>query len=656
MKRAALGFSVLVLALAVVVGTWMARSEEWGELPAALPEQAAAAWDEAAGPVVQAPEPELPDANSLAPPQAPALTRTAAEEPAASPVPDPATLIVRVVDKRTVRGLAALPVSIDGLESTRTRTDLQGTATLRVPSNLEWRLRVRPNEYHNVYVQRSVPPLEPGERRELVVEASLMEREDFFGRVLDAETRRPVLEAQVFAGAEPAALASSDAEGVFDIPISGESSRLLRIRAAGYADKLHGTRPGHDSRNRACELLLVRSAALIARLQGTPLDTWPRYEVSCASVSPTHSGVSLAMGIYAGGEEPLNTARCDEEGVARMEGLPSEALVLRVWHDGKLLPLRLPSLQLSPGESRELSVDLDGGCSLRGRTVDPNGVPIGRVSVWLMPLLPNASPVAGILDGRRVSARATSDESGHFVIDGVVPGSWQLSPSAEGITFVGNVRLVSFQGTRRLGYDSSDRLPGTAATVPARSDVAPWIQNIVVPSGARSFDVELVVHCDRWIAGRVIDSLGNPVYGVSVFAWDGGEQGSSSTDEAGEFSLGPLGPGNFHVWASDVFNSRGFAAPRAADVGASDVVLELRPAGRCELLYGGAAPTADYSVSQNGVPIVSGALARGVRERLSLPQGLLRVEFRPHGSSTGYVREIESSAIEARALTLREGE
>jgi hypothetical protein len=192
MKRAAVGLVVCALALAVVGWRWLATAEEARGLETAAAVKVAAGLDEARGPVVRAPAPEVSDAISIAsPPQAPEAARSAAQEPAAEPAPDPATLSVRVVDKRTGRGLAALAVSIDSLESTRTRTDLQGMAMLQVPSSVEWRLRVRPNEYHNVYEQRSVPALAPGERRELVVEASLMERGPFRKRESSSERKPP---------------------------------------------------------------------------------------------------------------------------------------------------------------------------------------------------------------------------------------------------------------------------------------------------------------------------------------------------------------------------------------------------------------------------------------------------------------------------------
>ena len=657
MKLAAIVFLVCALALGVVGWRWLAVGDAARESFSSPAQEAARDEIGASSYGLQAPDRDTSTARTVASPQVPPGQETLPLKLFAAPTQDPATLIVRVVDRRTARGLAALPVSIDTLEQTRTRTDIQGLATLQVPPNVEWRLRVRPNNYHTVYEQRSVPPLAPSERREILVEVSLMERESFFARVLDGETRQPVPLAKVFAGREPVALASSDAEGVFDIPVSSEGSVMLSVKAAGYADASLRTRQGCDSRGEACELLLSRSAVLTVRLQGTTPDSWPQYSVSCSSPSQVVSGVLFEMGMGSGGDPAPRSFVCDEQGVARIDGLPSDqALVVRVSREAKLLPLRLPSLQLAPGESRELVVDLDSGCQLRGRTLDPSGVPVGKVSIWLMPLIPDANQVAGVLDGNRTSASTTSDENGRFVIDGVAPGAWQLSPAAGILQTVGEVRSGPSQESLRLVFPARVREPGAATESGARDDVAPWIQDIVVPAGPRTFDIDLTVYCGRFIHGLVVDAEGKAAQGVSVFAYDGGEQASAVTDAAGEFELGPLGPGEFQVWARDVFNSRGFAAPQAAAVGARDVLLELRPAGRLRLLYGGAAPLARYAVFQGKVAVARGTLQRGAGVHLQLPQGQLVVEITPEHSTQHLVREIELSAGDERELTLRDDE
>lgn len=658
MKLAAISLVSCALVLAIVGWRWQAGSDLARELGSIPPVQAAETPVAAQSGNVQALPTEARRSVAPAPPQAPAPSQTAAQGSGSSSPLEPATLVVRVVDPRTAKGIAAQLVSIDSRARSKEKTDLEGRATFRLPPNVEWRVRVRSGgSYLSLYEQRTVPPLAPGECRELVVEAALMERQSFFARVLDAETRQPVAAAMVFAPGEAAPIAASDVDGIFDVPTAEQRPTNMCIRAQGYADLRLGARSDCGSRAQALEVLLARGAVLTVRLEGLPVDAWTRYVVSCTEAFQSYGSAPQLLRDASGGGSFPQRLPCDAQGLVRFESLPpDQALVVRISRDGQPLPLRLPSLQLAPGESRELRVALDDGCRLRGRTLDPRGVPVGKVAVWLMPLVRDGAPVAQIRDWERASARVMSDDKGAFSIEGVAPGAWQLAPAGGVSEFDGEVRLGGSGGGFELPDSFARR--GLAATTATgeRNDVAPRIQNLVVPPGARILDVDLIVYCGRFIQGRVVGVDGKAIAGVDVFACEGGIQADAVTDSWGKFLLGPLGPGDFQVWARDAIPSRRFAVPQAASAGDRDVVLVLQSGGNLLLSYPDATSPARFAVFLGTIQVKHGILPRGVGESLALPAGRLLIEVESGRSARRLVREIDLTAGAVLDLVLRDGD
>jgi hypothetical protein len=103
-----------------------------------------------------------------------------------------------------------------------------------------------------------------------------------------------------------------------------------------------------------------------------------------------------------------------------------------------------------------------------------------------------------------------------------------------------------------------------------------------VQAGLADREVLLSAIDDLHLRGVVVDPDGRPRRAqVMLVGVEGSTFLSQSTDARGGFSLGPLAPGRYSVWASDVLG-QGLAADSertTVEAGTSDLVLALRAGG-----------------------------------------------------------------------------
>ncbi|MCA1579853.1 MAG: carboxypeptidase regulatory-like domain-containing protein [Acidobacteria bacterium] len=144
---------------------------------------------------------------------------------------------------------------------------------------------------------------------------------------------------------------------------------------------------------------------------------------------------------------------------------------------------------------------------------------------------------------------AVSDSLGHYEIDSVDPGSYQIS-------------------ARKAGYQQKT----STATVGADSSTA----NFSLAKGSG-------------ISIRISDGvMGFPLHGVTVLAFGGSGgvafQGSVSLDSSGKGEISSLGPGRYSIY----FFSDGYAprALAAVDAPSPEVAIAMTPGGRVEVHTG----------------------------------------------------------------------
>jgi 5-hydroxyisourate hydrolase-like protein (transthyretin family) len=156
-------------------------------------------------------------------------------------------------------------------------------------------------------------------------------------------------------------------------------------------------------------------------------------------------------------------------------------------------------------DSGPMDITLARAVSVSGTVVDEDGHPVPDATLQLVSSS-EGEPVMG------TDSQASSDESGHFVVDAPTAGTWSLSSQDERF-------------------------------LPARMSVQ-----------APSEDVRWVLHRGARVEGSITDAEGAPLERVWVALWKSEErwtiERSGATDEQGRFSLAGLGAGSYVLEAS----------------------------------------------------------------------------------------------------------
>ena len=173
---------------------------------------------------------------------------------------------------------------------------------------------------------------------------------------------------------------------------------------------------------------------------------------------------------------------------------------------------------------------------------------------------------------------ATTDAAGHYVIEGVDPGKYQLQADRNG--FVSQA------------YGGTARFQGTVLTLgPAQ----------------KMKDVNFKLTPQGVVLGRVVDEEGEPVAGVNVqcmrFAYRDGKRqlvpsGGQSTNDLGEYRAYGLAPGKYFV----------SAVLRQNNFGASPISTGEKEEGYPPIYY----PNANAPSSAVPVEVTAGAVVHGI--------------------------------------------
>ena len=454
----------------------------------------------------------------------------------------------------------------------------------------------------------TVADLEPGKRHMLVVskagfssetanvlagegatvEVVLRPAGTISGRVRN-EDGDPVAEAAVFAQPEAAAgprvlarprrPATTDEQGAFRSEDVEPGDVELTVGATGYQRyQRRGLKLAAGGELRDLEIVLLRGATVVGtvtRRDGSPV---VEADVTCspAQEGPRYGGVQMS-------------GQTDGEGRYRIDGLaPGPAVVsVQRGHFGQVSR----SVEVGPGTQ---SVDLvvDEGFAVSGRVTDSTGFPVAGASLSLI-----ATDVAQMrFSMRHDRGAAATRPDGTFTLEDVDAGRYLLTAAKD-------------------GYAS--------ASTPEPFEVAGPVAGL-----------ELELRRGATLRGRVLGLELDELAGVVVRAFGitmGGGLQQGIVDYEGRYSVPNLGPGDWHVTASD--ESTGRQATGQVTVGEAEAEVELDLEFKTGFAVDGVVtsagqPQSGVYVHASGMDVeLAGAQARAVtgsdgRFRLShLPAG-----------------------------------
>jgi carboxypeptidase family protein len=288
-----------------------------------------------------------------------------------------------------------------------------------------------------------------------------------------------------------------------------------------------------------------------------------------ASASPAESGASEPLGAIRGrvrlpegslpSSESLGTSRVSlafvfprsrlaADGTFEFAGLAADSYSLSVFVPG-FEPISR-DVRVEAGLTTDLELVLGRGLAVSGRVVDEFGAPLPEAKV----------SVSSRYDDEEGSHGtdihyAEVDADGRFFLDGVPPGSVEVSGECEGWT----------RATVALG---------------------------LLSAGDERTDVVLVLSSGAALAGRVLTAEGAAAIGAEVLIFDAKEDRELAThaDDAGNFRVTGLGPGPFRAWAWSVDEAgelRALASAEDVLAGTLDLELRLATPGAVELTIHG---------------------------------------------------------------------
>ncbi|HEX6885349.1 MAG TPA: carboxypeptidase-like regulatory domain-containing protein [Planctomycetota bacterium] len=371
----------------------------------------------------------------------------------------------------------------------------------------------------------------------------------WFGRVLDWSTGAPLSGAELRAADTQLALSAAD--GFLELDLSTARPSAARLELAGFSPLDLVLTSGHSTPATALRLGLVRTASLHVTVLGSA-------DAAKLTLSGTLPLQGSGLSVFDTGDSFERAATTELDGTWTFQDLPPEVeLVLdvrAVEAERRLL------LSLAPGERRELVLDLDDACALRGEALDPSGAPLAQLEIWCLPA-ELSSGRFGRMQARDAIARATTDERGRFVLAAIPPGDWWIGPEPE---------------LRTAG------------------SLVPCLRVVIAP-GERERLVTLTCWPGLPIRGRVLDPDGGSAQALVVASCAGVSESTFSDKEG--FDLGPLAPGEWTLTASLTLGAWAPGPPVVAQAGDQDVVLHLVAGARLAGTVLGRGKEADLAVS-----------------------------------------------------------
>lgn len=474
-------------------------------------------------------------------------------------------------------------------------------------------------------IRITIEPLTPGERRSLVIELPDGPDREFWLRVVDAQSGKPIGGARIFQSDRPgfhgvdtgwmldvdeSQVVTTDAEGYVVVQSASWRNESLHVDAAGFSPAATPIVAGHETREQAFVLQLERAAALVVRTLDPSRMPLAGLDVTISAES-RHISRQELWSDSADDADFERTARTGEDGRARFERLPASApLELVVRENGTERLRRAEPLRLEPETVRELELVLGRGATIAGVVLDQDGRVVAGLELWLVRY--ETSLGARFAPYTLPHAKTTSGADGRFRLDEVSAGTWVVGPRFVAPHATPDPELVAPQG-RMVSVEPTDTV----------------------------VELELVVARGLYLQGRVELTSGEPAIHCPVFAHPDPHGGyvSARSDEYGRFCLGPLAAGPQRLSAGGAFSGFAESAERVVDAGTSDLLLRVDSGG--ELL----ARFTDRGASAD----VEAQLAKldGDEARRPLGGGVLA------GSSTDGVFRASGLASGAYALAAR---
>jgi len=580
------------IAATAVIGVALLVQRNDGARPMIEPTPALVAPTEAslvAG--VSAPMPSTeeprPDERTAVPATEPGKVASSAEVSAM------ATLAVNVVDEGGV-GLPRLQVSLqptlaeldaarkevpDGISPLRhisAQSDASGWLTLQVPAGRALELRCSGVGSKNSSETVDIEALEPGSNAEALIRIRTRPDTEVYGRVVDAATGAPLSGIAVHVSEKlgqssriealplpEAPHAVTDVNGEFRAPARSWLTTGAVFTGAGWSPQLAWLRNADDwagdgtsgAPSDAVEVALRPSACIEGMVNNGRPGLVIRGKVAQRElVRDIRDNVQRLQRIEGFGGDFELTAIVDEVGAFVLHDVPSAAAVhLSLTEEQRRsLVLQEPSpVRVDAGSTHRVNWILGRGGRLVCTVRETNGDPGVDEEVWLAPAGEGPGRVWGLPVSP--SKRARTDQRGVAVFEDVQPGSWIVA-------------LAPLQQRRAEPGDAARY--AVAATIDASGEVVP---------------VELTLHRDQWITGRVVAPDGSPApSSISAFRGDHSAHVQWHEFVDGAFRLGPLLPGRYTMQASRFGRDDDGGPPLMGsefvefDAGATDVELRLR--------------------------------------------------------------------------------
>lgn len=453
-----------------------------------------------------------------------------------------------------------LVASASGDERSVLVTDAEGRVEFACRSGVAYVVRVVADGGESAAnaTEQWISDLDPGETLDVVVEVLGPNDRVFVARVLDRETREPLVSASVrlystesdatapmpmLRGSAPVPVESAitDANGLCRFELRTIAAAFLEIDAPPHARCRVPVDDAHTTPQTAFDVLVSRAAALTGTLVGASSGELV-LRVPGENVRPAE--LSMYSNVELG--EVSWSSRIDAAGRFSFAALTPGAPLAVEYAPVNGKPTRLgETVKLSPGESRVVEWQLAGTCTVRGRIVDARGSAVAEQVIWLLPATEPETRMLASWDENDVLARATSATNGTFEFAAVRPGAWWIGLASDG-------NLLE------------EPKPGFVGVV----------ERVEIAVGDALRAVVLRVDHGLFVTGRIVTPDGKAPENAWVYAKDARHPTWISANTSDEtFRLGPLLPGSYSLVAS----CGGYAssAPVMAEAGASDVELTL---------------------------------------------------------------------------------
>lgn len=232
----------------------------------------------------------------------------------------------------------------------------------------------------------------------------------------------------------------------------------------------------------------------------------------------TRSGPATGISVAMSGASSRTAAATDAKGDYELKVAPGQYSVAPDVPAGVRVYGGPNDVTLAARGCAAVNFSLISNGRIEGRVVREDGSAVARVGVGVIPA---AMPPGTRSDDSTIAPMTTTDETGHFKIDAILPGTYVLAVN------------------RRFGPDLRSPYATTYFPTGERSDAAA----IDIGDGERKtgYTITVTPLKETSVAGRVVAADDQPVAGASIVVYPANSPGhvvaSAATDSAGAFRL-----------------------------------------------------------------------------------------------------------------------